>query len=121
MAAPRVFPNSKKLVVLLVFGVVVYNEFAVFLSATLRWPSFPSPDECLRILFVADPQLQGDKREHPFPLGALATWDSDRYLAKSFSWAISAYNPQIVVFLGDLLDEGEVLRPLPLRCAALSV
>ena len=29
-----------------------------------------------------------------------------RYLAKSFSWAIYAYKPQIIVFLGDLIDEG---------------
>lgn len=106
MAAQRVLPNYPKLVVILVFGAVVYNEFAVFFSATLRWPSFPDADETLRILFVADPQLQGIQHEHPFPVGALATWDSDRYLGKSFSWAVSAYDPQIVVFLGDLLDEG---------------
>ena len=29
-----------------------------------------------------------------------------RYLSKTFRWAIWAYQPQVIVFLGDLVDEG---------------
>jgi hypothetical protein len=39
-------------------------------------------------------------------LGIITRWDSDRYLSKTFSWAKYAYNPDVVVFLGDLMDEG---------------
>ena len=40
-------------------------------------------------------------------LGIITRWDSDRYrLSKTFSWAKYAYNPDVIVFLGDLMDEG---------------
>ena len=39
-------------------------------------------------------------------LGIITRWDSDRYLSKTFSWARYAYNPDVIVFLGDLMDEG---------------
>ena len=58
----------------------------------------------MRILLVADPQIQGNLHEGPW--GFVRRWDADRYLAKTFSWANSAYSPNLVVFLGDLLDEG---------------
>ena len=58
----------------------------------------------LRILFVADPQIQGNLHEGSW--GWIRRWDSDRYLAKTYSWAYSAYSPNLVVFMGDLLDEG---------------
>ena len=64
---------------------------------------------------MADPQLQGVMYESPFPVGPITRWDSDRYLGKTFSWAISAYSPQVVVFLGDLIDEGNVQVVIPVR------
>ena len=39
-------------------------------------------------------------------LGLITRWDSDRYLSKTFSWAKYAYSPDVVIFLGDLMDEG---------------
>ena len=29
-----------------------------------------------------------------------------RYLAKTFSWAFWAYRPHLIIYLGDLMDEG---------------
>ena len=36
----------------------------------------------------------------------LFRWDSDRYLRKNYAWAKSYYSPDVVIFLGDLIDEG---------------
>jgi metallophosphoesterase superfamily enzyme len=35
-------------------------------------------------------------------------WDSDKYLKKSYSFAMSYVQPEVVVFLGDLFDEGSI-------------
>ncbi|GFR99648.1 metallophosphoesterase 1 [Elysia marginata] len=58
------------------------------------------------VLFVADPQLIGIQDEMGFPVGSIARWDSDRYLRSSFSRAYQHARPDVIVFLGDLLDEG---------------
>lgn len=102
----RAVLDYNKLCVILILGAIVYNEFLCYLSAYSRWPSIKAPSDSLRILFVADPQILGSKYESTFPTGSITRWDGDRYLSKSFSWAVSAYNPQVVVFLGDLIDEG---------------
>ena len=109
MAPQRAVLDYNKLSLLLLIGAVFYNELIAYYSAYTRWPDLKWPTDSLRILFVADPQIQGVMYESPFPLGPITRWDSDRYLSKSFSWAIYAYSPQIVVFLGDLIDEGDLL------------
>ncbi|KAK6038062.1 hypothetical protein COOONC_24433 [Cooperia oncophora] len=38
--------------------------------------------------------------------GPLTRWDCDRFLSKGFSHAVSATNPDLIIFLGDLFDEG---------------
>jgi ethanolamine phosphate phosphodiesterase len=106
MGHQRAVLDYTKLSLILLFGAIFYNEFLAYFSAYTRWPTVKWPSESLRILFVADPQIQGVLFESPFPLGTITRWDSDRYLSKTFSWAMSAYNPQVVVFLGDLIDEG---------------
>ena len=110
MAPQRVVLDYNKLSLFLLIGAVFYNELIAYYSAYSRWPDLKWPTDSLRILFVADPQIQGVMYESPFPLGPITRWDSDRYLSKSFSWAISAYSPQIVVFLGDLIDEGDLTK-----------
>ena len=107
MGHQRAVLDYNKLSFLLIVGAIFYNEFLAYYSAYSRWPSIKLPSESLRILFVADPQIQGVLFESPFPLGPITRWDSDRYLSKTFSWAVSAYSPQVVVFLGDLIDEGK--------------
>jgi len=106
MVAQKAALDYNKLSFLLLIGAIFYNEFFVHFSAYNKWPSFSSPEDCIRILFVADPQIQGLKYESS--LGAITRWDSDRYLSKTFSWATYAFSPQVVVFLGDLIDEGKL-------------
>ena len=92
-------------------------EYMAYFSYYASWPKLPvnkvykdkiykeeSEDNILKILFVADSQIQGYLNEGI--IGPITRWDSDRYLSKTFSWAMYAYDPQVVVFLGDLIDEG---------------
>jgi hypothetical protein len=110
MVAQRAALDYNKLGFILLLGAVFYNEFFVYYSSYNKWPSLSNSDDCIKILFVADPQIQGLKYERPFPIGAITRWDSDRYLSKTYSWAVFAYSPQIVVFLGDLIDEGKNIK-----------
>ena len=95
---------------------IIYNEYMAYFSHYASWPKLPvkklyknnheqeSTEEILKILFVADPQIQGYLNEGS--TGPIRRWDIDRYLSKTFSWAMYAYDPGVVIFLGDLIDEG---------------
>lgn len=54
----------------------------------------------MRILLVADPQLIGNNEIW------ITKQDSDRNLRKSFESAITIVKPELVIFLGDLMDRG---------------
>lgn len=56
---------------------------------------------------MADPQLLGETFETHF-FSSIALYDSDNYLRKTFRQAVSHTQPNVVCFLGDLLDEGSV-------------
>jgi hypothetical protein len=87
-----------------------------YFSYYASWPKLPVhkiykdkdkeefTEDVLKILFVADSQIQGYLNEGN--TGPFTRWDIDRYLSKTFSWAMYAYDPQVVIFLGDLIDEG---------------
>lgn len=64
-------------------------------------------ENCTSILLVADPQLLGETFDNSF-YSSLAISDSDNYLRKTYRQAISHAAPNVVCFLGDLLDEGSV-------------
>ena len=95
---------------------IIYNEYLSYFSHYASWPKLPikqlhinspeetSTDNILKILYVADPQIQGYLNEGS--TGPIKRWDIDRYLSKTFSWAMYSYEPQVVIFLGDLIDEG---------------
>ena len=111
----RVVIDYNKLGIMVLLGAIFYNEYLAYFSNYASWPSLPvkkliknsqevDPTDILKILFVADAQIQGYL--HEGTTGAIKRWDSDRYLAKTFGWAMYAYDPQVVVFLGDLIDEG---------------
>jgi len=106
-----VFPKvSLKLVGLfIVCAVVVYCEIFSFSVCCWQWPklSSASDEDELRVLFVADPQLVG-LRDEPRLLGAVTRWDCDKYLQFGFFHAVAHVRPHVVVFLGDLLDEGSI-------------
>ena len=68
-------------------------------------------DELTRFLLVPDPQIQGYRNEPPGVVGMLTRWDADRYMANYVQAAFKLVNPENVLFLGDLLDEGSAADP----------
>lgn len=99
----KVEPVLKKLFIFILCYTVFYCEFWSYFKVYSNW----NQGKGFNVLLVADPQIQGLRDEPGFPLGNLYRWDSDRYLSKSYRWAIWAFEPQIVLFLGDLIDEGK--------------
>ena len=79
--------------------VIFYNEIVVYFRHYVAWPEIEQAP-ILKILFVADPQIIGNKDQNNAFVTWIAKWDSDRYLYKTFSWATYVYSPEIVVFLG---------------------
>ena len=63
--------------------VVFYLEFLSYVINSGSWVTLPDhfingrKAEPVRVLFVADPQIQGEKDEPPF-LGIFTRWDADR-------------------------------------------
>ncbi|XP_034106970.1 metallophosphoesterase 1 [Drosophila albomicans] len=94
--------------IVLTLLLMFFNEVLIYYIAQSRWHSIDCQHEnCTRVLLIADPQILGnsyDRSSH----SPLARYDSDRYLQKSFERAISFTQPHIIVFLGDLLDEGNI-------------
>ncbi|KAF2903993.1 hypothetical protein ILUMI_02164 [Ignelater luminosus] len=83
-------------------------KIIIYYCATFSWYSLECSwdSKCTRILLVADPQLIGLHNENNRVLTPISIWDSDRYLAKTFSYAFHFTKPDVVIFLGDLFDEG---------------
>ncbi|CAH0726224.1 unnamed protein product, partial [Brenthis ino] len=90
-------------------AVAFYCEWLVYVVQPLFWQELvcSQPSKCTKILFIADPQIQGEQAVPP-PLSSLFNWDSDRYLRSTFSVAIRHFNPDALVYLGDLMDEGSI-------------
>ncbi|GLG96496.1 Metallophosphoesterase 1 homolog [Gryllus bimaculatus] len=108
---PAIHRSKTKIVLLFLGTLIFYNEFlSYFLQSIFKWPavSCDGRPECVKILLVADPQIIGEQFEPGFPLGTLARWDCDRYLSKTFHHVVSHVNPDVVAFLGDIMDEGSI-------------
>ena len=97
---------------ILALGIIFYNEFAVYWINYLGWPTLTkikvdesTGEKSLRFLLVADPQLIGENDE-PWYYDWIARWDSDRYLRNTFLLAESYTKPDVIIYLGDLFDEG---------------
>ncbi|KAJ0182146.1 hypothetical protein K1T71_002868 [Dendrolimus kikuchii] len=91
-------------------GAALYCEWLVYIIQPIFWPDLQCNEHdssCTKILFIADPQIQGDTAVPP-PMSYLFNWDSDRYLKSSFSVALNHFKPEILVYLGDLTDEGSI-------------
>ncbi|XP_069671833.1 metallophosphoesterase 1 homolog isoform X2 [Periplaneta americana] len=103
--------SRTKIVLVFLIVVLLYNEYIVYsLKRWFTWPTIrcDNPSKCLKILLVADPQILGEQYEAHFPRGFLARWDSDRYLEKTFQRAVYHVDPNVIVFLGDIMDEGSI-------------
>lgn len=92
---------------LLLYALIV--EWPVYLVAPYwNWPHLPfTAGIGTRLLLVADPQLLGRVNTAPGLFGFIERWDSDRYISKTFALANDYLKPHVVIFLGDLSDEGE--------------
>lgn len=102
----RVAVHVSKLCLLIFLATITYNEYLCYWLHYRSWPRLPpSTEENVAILLVADPQILGEDHEPSGVLGTLRRWDGDRYLHKSYRWAVSGYSIDTVVFLGDLADE----------------
>lgn len=62
---------------------------------------------CTSILFVSDPQILGETFDRNF-YSNIAIDDSDQFLKKTFARAFAYAKPDIICFLGDLMDEGSI-------------
>ena len=62
-------------------AVIVYCEWFVYFIQQAYWTRLDCEQEanCVKILFIADPQIEGDKALPP-PLSYIVKWDSDRYV-----------------------------------------
>uniref|UniRef100_A0A8D8FFM3 Metallophosphoesterase 1 homolog n=1 Tax=Culex pipiens TaxID=7175 RepID=A0A8D8FFM3_CULPI len=67
----------------------------------------PLPDRCLKVLLVADPQILGNTFDTKL-YWPLANYDSDRHLSRTYRRALQHTTPDVICFLGDLMDEGSV-------------
>lgn len=108
------FRNLPKYLAISWLLLIAINEFLIYVIYGIFWPRIPcKTSNCTRILLVSDPQLLGDTFDRRFFSG-LATYDSDRYLKQTYREAYHHVKPNIVLFLGDLLDEGSVTTDLEL-------
>ncbi|KAL5017824.1 hypothetical protein ScPMuIL_003546 [Solemya velum] len=90
---------------------LVFNEWLVYLVQSWRWSELPRDlvhdrAEELVVLLVSDPQIPGMEDELPFPIGSISRWDADRFVKQGFERAYDYCDPDVVIFLGDLMDEG---------------
>ncbi|XP_017777817.1 PREDICTED: uncharacterized protein C630.12 isoform X2 [Nicrophorus vespilloides] len=97
---------SKTLLVYILFLLSIYTYNEVYQYHSKKWNQLDCKQKCNRILLVADPQLIGLKNEVLHFLTPLTIWDSDRYLRKTYEDVYKFTEPDIVIFLGDLFDEG---------------
>ena len=99
-------------IILMVMVTVLYNEYLCYIIAAFSWFDIQNVkeysqngDEQLRMLFVADPQIVGNGDVYT-RFGVFARLDCDRYLKNTFTRAFKHVQPDVVIFLGDELDEG---------------
>lgn len=98
-----------RLLLCTILGILIIGEYLIYFIVAMSWnvPTKKSKHD-LKVLFVSDPQIQGFQFE-PFGIfGHITRWDVCRYLKKTFGYAVNRVEPDVVVLLGDLLDEGYV-------------
>ncbi|GFY62995.1 metallophosphoesterase 1-like protein [Trichonephila inaurata madagascariensis] len=106
------FRHTLKCPLLLVLSSIILFEWLEYSFTPLLYWSKISADyssqDDVKLLIVGDPQLLGYHYSPPGLLGMICCWDADRYVRKTFVKAYNYVNPDIVIFLGDNLDEGEI-------------
>lgn len=90
---------------LIILFVIFLNEFLIYRLQIFTWKKLEctNRENCLRILFVADPQILGEINEK-----SLSRFDSDRHLRENYRVTLKFVKPDAIIFLGDLMDEGSI-------------
>ncbi|KNC82962.1 hypothetical protein SARC_04755 [Sphaeroforma arctica JP610] len=98
------------LIIVLTCALLAYCEYIVFHWAAHQWRYDPLPCQakgtCVRIAAIADPQLQGYQDEPSGVIGSITRYDADHYLRSAYGCLVQYMSPDVVVILGDVLDEG---------------
>ncbi|XP_065081211.1 uncharacterized protein LOC135703814 [Ochlerotatus camptorhynchus] len=91
---------------ILIILLTLYNEVFIYVLQKFKWSNISCKEEnCLRMLLVGDPQILGHSFDSRY-YSAMANFDSDRYLAWYYEKAVEHVQPDVICFLGDLMDEG---------------
>lgn len=92
----------------LILLLVIHFEFVNYWILPLTWIEQPNcePPHCQKLLLIADPQIIGPESKFSSLIDMIAIYDSDRYLKKTFLSAYNYIQPDIILFLGDLMDQG---------------
>ncbi|KAK3071276.1 hypothetical protein LTR53_008930 [Teratosphaeriaceae sp. CCFEE 6253] len=85
-----------------------------------KWEQWPSDATPHRLVFVADPQLVDPHTYpgRPWPLSSLTETYTDLYMGRNFRLINAEFDPDSIVFLGDLFDGGRewaTNRAVPLK------
>ncbi|KAL0849617.1 hypothetical protein ABMA28_013876 [Loxostege sticticalis] len=102
--------TALKYLIAALLGAALYCEWFIYIVQPRYWQGLECRSydaTCTKILFIADPQIQGELAVPP-PLSYLFNWDSDRYLKSTFSVVLRQFKPDVLVYLGDLMDEGSI-------------
>lgn len=89
--------------IIFLISLVIFNELLIYRLQPLTWNKIKCFNDCFRILLVADPQILGNKHEKFY-----ARLDSDRHLMQNYKAAVKFVKPNVIIFLGDLMDEGSI-------------
>lgn len=94
-----------KLKLFLLFSFILFNEFLIYRIQKFKWSKIEciNYENCIRILLIADPQILGNVNEKFY-----ARLDNDRHLAQNYRVALKFVQPNAIIFLGDLMDEGSI-------------
>ncbi|KAL9706061.1 hypothetical protein quinque_009579 [Culex quinquefasciatus] len=97
-----------KIYVPTILFLILYNEYLIHIFHSLQWAQIEcETDRCLKVLLVADPQILGNTFDTKL-YWPLANYDSDRHLSRTYRRALQHTTPDVICFLGDLMDEGSV-------------
>lgn len=86
---------------------ILFNECFIYYLQRWRWESITCESDCNRVLIVADPQVLGEERETRW----YARYDNDKHLHRNYKQAFGHVQPDLVIFLGDLI--GKTLQKSP--------
>ena len=102
------FTRIRAATLLLCFATAyLIGEYGLLYIYTMYWdfPQRGMGSDVVKILLVSDAHVANMQNDNHW-LSMLARWDADSYLSQSFAAACRHVKPEMVVFLGDLMDGG---------------